>query len=402
MCSVGDDFETETKESENFMLKRGRAQFEKCHKCRDQKPVILLRHEDAYCKKCFLMGSNHKFKALLGKSRLIRPNDRVLVSYEIGQPSCALLHFLRNGLDLDTPKKLRFEPVIIFLEDKYHLTVKERQDMIDKVIKEILTMKFKPHLVSFACSLMNEEMVISDNNLIISEKDHEIVEKIFVKQINKSNKHEALNIFRRNVLMAVAKKLQCKFIFTPELSVEIASNLLTNISLGRGSQVPDDTGFCDSRNKDIKILRPLRAFDMKELAYYNVLNRLTPVSIKQLVVNSHSSIQELMKQFITGLQRDYPATVATVVRTGDKLALDKSKVFGKCKLCQGVVLRKTEELTSEESTSFSKIVSNELPNHKISSEERYVKIKEKFDNNYGNEKVDEYCFSCSKIYDCLL
>ncbi|XP_066260815.1 cytoplasmic tRNA 2-thiolation protein 2-A-like [Euwallacea similis] len=402
MCSVGDDFETESKESPKFMLKRGPVQFDKCNKCKDQKPVILLRYEDAYCKDCFLMGSNHKFKALLGKSKLIRPNDRVLISYEVGQPSSALLHLLRNGLDLDSPKRLRIEPVIVFLEDQYHLTVKERQDMIDKVVNDILTMKFKPHLISFACSLLNEEMVISDRNLTISEDDWETVDKIFAKQITNSNKHEALNIFRRDVLIAVAKKLQCKFIFTPELSVEIASSLLTNMSLGRGSQVPDDTGFCDSRDKDVKILRPLRTFDMKEIAFYNILHGLAPVSIKQPVVNPYSSIQTLMKQFITGLQRDYPATVATVVRTGDKLALDKTKVSGKCKLCQGVVLRKTEELTSEESISFSKIVSNELPDHKISSEERYVKVKEKFDNNYGDEKSDEYCFSCSKLYGCLL
>lgn len=43
------------------------------------------------------------------------------------------------------------------------------------------------------------------------------------------------------MLLSVAKKLNCKFIFTPELSVDIASDLLTNMALGRGSQVPEDT-----------------------------------------------------------------------------------------------------------------------------------------------------------------
>lgn len=88
----------------------------KCNKCREETPILLLRHKDAYCKNCFLTGANHKFKALLGKSKLIRPNDRVLVSYEVGHPSTALLHMLRNGLDLNTQKKLRFEPVFIFIE----------------------------------------------------------------------------------------------------------------------------------------------------------------------------------------------------------------------------------------------------------------------------------------------
>lgn len=73
---------------------------------------------------------------------------------------------------------------------------------------------------------------------------------------------------------------------------------------------------------------------MKEIALYNVLHGLEPVSVRQPEVNQYSSIQALMKQFINDLQENYPATVATVVRTGDKLALDQSKIAGKCKLCQ--------------------------------------------------------------------
>lgn len=75
-----------------------------------------MRKKDAYCKQCFLNGTVHKFKALLGKSKLIRPHDKVLVCHKVGHPSTALLHFLRVGLDLNTPKKIRFEPIILFVE----------------------------------------------------------------------------------------------------------------------------------------------------------------------------------------------------------------------------------------------------------------------------------------------
>lgn len=76
---------------------------------------MVLRNKDAYCKECFLHGTTHKFKAQLGKSKLIRPLDKVLIHYRIGHAGTALLHFLRSGLDLDTPKKLRFEPIILFV-----------------------------------------------------------------------------------------------------------------------------------------------------------------------------------------------------------------------------------------------------------------------------------------------
>lgn len=63
-----------------------------------------------------MASTTHKFKAQLGKSKLIRPNDKVLVLHKLGHASTALLHFLRMGLDLNTPKKIRFEPVIIFVD----------------------------------------------------------------------------------------------------------------------------------------------------------------------------------------------------------------------------------------------------------------------------------------------
>lgn len=87
-----------------------------CNKCKEKNAVILLRQKDVYCKDCFLVTTIHKFKATIGKHRLIRPDDRVLIDHKIGHPSTALLHFLRSGVDLNTHKKLRFVPVVLFIE----------------------------------------------------------------------------------------------------------------------------------------------------------------------------------------------------------------------------------------------------------------------------------------------
>lgn len=119
MCSVGDDhFETE--ETKCMPAKEKLTSLDaKCNKCREEPPVVLLRSKDVYCKSCFLSGTNHKFKALLGKHKLIRAGDRVLVHHKLGHPSTALLHFLRTGLDLNTPKKLRFDVTVVYIEGNY-------------------------------------------------------------------------------------------------------------------------------------------------------------------------------------------------------------------------------------------------------------------------------------------
>lgn len=400
MCSVGDDFENEGDKNMPSLAKLNLSE-SKCNKCKDENPKVLLRGKDAYCNKCFLAGVTHKFKALLGKSRLIRPNDRVMVLYEVGHPSTALLHLLRTGLDLNTPKKLRFEPIVLFTEDQYHLTLDERYTLISKVLRDVELFEFQVHFVSFKNFVLNNDVVISDGNLIISDNDKDELNKIFPKGTSKTAKKEILGMYRRNMLVATAKKLNCKFVFTPDLSMSIASNLLTNIALGRGSQVPDDTGFCDDRDDHIKILKPLRLFDIKELCFYNILHNLEPISIRQPEVNTYSSIQDLMKKFVNDLQENYPATVTTIVKTGDKLALDKNKVIGNCKLCKGIILEGNEVLSSQEATNFSRLLSNELPDYRISRQERYNKIIEKFGDNTAQEHI-EYCFSCSKLSNYLL
>lgn len=50
-----------------------------------------------------------------------------------------------------------------------------------------------------------------------------------------------VSFFRNQLVVAAAKLLNCKFVFTPELSVDIASQMLTSVSLGRGLHIAYDT-----------------------------------------------------------------------------------------------------------------------------------------------------------------
>lgn len=74
---------------------------------------------------------------------------------------------------------------------------------------------------------------------------------------------------------------------------------------------------------------------MKELAYYNTLNNVEPVTLPYKNKNPYDSIQNLMEKFITELQVNYPSTVTTVLRTGDKLAMgNTSRETQTCDLCK--------------------------------------------------------------------
>ncbi|RZC34806.1 cytoplasmic tRNA 2-thiolation protein 2, partial [Asbolus verrucosus] len=382
MCSVGDDGFDETENLKYMPKKEKPSIYDKCNKCREEPPCIVLRSKDKYCKQCFLAGTIHKFKALLGKHKLIHPNDRVMIIHKCGQPSSALLHFIRTGLDLETHKRLRFEPLILFIEDQLHLSLEARQELINNVEKEVGYFNFPKYFTSITqlitASPPENALQAKSELLKLGEDDKTILDRFLEHQTNETNKNDFLNII---VLLwvEVAKNLKCKFIFTPEISSDIASQLLTDISTGRGPHVPLDTGFCDSRDDEVKILRPLRLFDAKELAFYNHLNNLEPVTVRARKDEPYRSIQNLMKRFVNDLQMNYPATVTTVLKTGDKLSVDKES-NEKCNFCNAPINEGNEELTSAESTQFSHWVSTQTPDYTVASEDRYNKILKSFQN----------------------
>lgn len=88
---------------------------------------MVLRRKDAYCKECFLASETHKFRAALGKTKMMKPQDNVLVACSGSQSSMALLHLLHSGVTEKHHKKLLFKVNIIFIEGVYLLLMKIEQ-----------------------------------------------------------------------------------------------------------------------------------------------------------------------------------------------------------------------------------------------------------------------------------
>lgn len=189
----------------------------KCNKCREQTPCILLRGKDVYCRQCFISGTTHKFKSLLGKHRLINPNEKVLILHEPGHASAALLSFLRTGLDLDTPKKLRFKPVFLFIDSKdfsniltsmskncflefASLNVARRIELKQKVLRQIEGFNFSVYFISLYAFLrqaqnISELLALDPNNCEARETDLEDLKDKIELKLSETNKNEILNIF---------------------------------------------------------------------------------------------------------------------------------------------------------------------------------------------------------------
>jgi len=90
-------------------------------------------------------------------------------------------------------------------------------------------------------------------------------------------------------------------------------------------------------NKEIvTILRPMKDFLNKEIAYYNHLLKLQTVHVPNattMMPIKTSSIDKLVEHFINHLQTDYPATVHTLLRTAEKLKTPAPKQQDLVKYC---------------------------------------------------------------------
>lgn len=91
-----------------------------CRKCKCENTDVLLVGQSGYCKTCFLNVTNHKFRAALGKSKIIRHGDSILVDHSGELNSTVLLHLIKAGMSESVHKKLIFKTVVLYIDGKCH------------------------------------------------------------------------------------------------------------------------------------------------------------------------------------------------------------------------------------------------------------------------------------------
>ncbi|RUS92174.1 hypothetical protein EGW08_000027 [Elysia chlorotica] len=303
-----------------------------CVKC-GEPGVLVTRIHDSFCKNCFQVYVVHKFRSAIGKSKLIRDGETVLVAFSGGGNSSALLHLIQDGLSLRAHKRLRFTPTLIHIDESCIFGM--RTDETRQKREKIRQIMIKSGFPSYWTQL--EENQADYNTLRLSNLGQEpetnflpdppLEESGKVQDLIKSFKsstaqEDFIHNLRNQLLVAAAQQLGFSKILTAESSTRLAVRILSDIAQGRGSQVSLDTVILD--------------LNAKELAMYNSLFGVDSVFIPTLTTKTSmaSSIERLTETFVTGLQADYPSTVSNIVRTSGKLGGPDVKRTDKCSFCQ--------------------------------------------------------------------
>lgn len=309
-----------------------------CMKCKENKAIVVIRVNDPMCRSCFLVYATHKFRSTLGKARLIKPNDKVLLALSSGHSSMAMLHLVYEALSESAHKRLKFEPGVVFIDERDVLSDNKNYDFA--ALKDVTEKLGYP----FYTVPIHERFQADVDEGEVNSK------KRFCECFNSittlSAKIEFLSATRMSLIVDTAQKYNFTKIMFGETATTLTMKLLCNVAQGRGANIAQDMGVADNRHSNITLIRPMREFSSKEVAIYNRLHEIevTPLPNLHTRTTSGSSLHRQTEEFITGLQADFPSTVNTVFRTSDKLCLNEDlKVSDKnCLLCQSVLLMEEE------------------------------------------------------------
>ena len=339
-----------------------------CAKCGCHEIHISLRCKNRYCKACFLSILTHKFRATLGKSKSVRPNDSILIAHSGKANSTVLAHLIKANANESVPKRLRCQWKILYIDDGIAKgrTIEERERIRNMLATEADDLRLPTLVLSLSrCTIDNlRDEIQSINVPWASIADNDVLmQEMFSKLENDTARDELLHQLRRELLVSAARKLDCNKIFIADTSVDLAIKVLGNVSTGRGSQLSLNVGFSDTRCVDVTLLRPLRDFTEEDVVGYLECCEIIPV-FASLKYNQPfpASIRSITENFVRRLDSEFHSTVSTIYRTSEKLATKtnaNADINDICIICGSTVdsCYSQEQPSVVEARTFSRLVS---------------------------------------------
>ncbi|KAH8273716.1 hypothetical protein KR018_010732 [Drosophila ironensis] len=344
MCSIGEDdfgdeggthaMVPESQPSSDIALAAG-----ECSKCGSASDELYkLNFRNPECKDCFLAYARHKFRAALGAAKVLPRNAEVLLVLDGSAESLVLLDMLYFAQTQNTFKRLHCQARVVFLEDQ---RVQE-QELVDletlaKLSHDYAAFEF--YVIELGAPVTSLKL-LKDYNPSVDET-HDLRAKLSHLR-SLTARQDYLQQQRKNLIASVAQRLQCSHVFEGNISVGLATQLLTAIALGRGGSAALDVALQDDRLAGgVKLLRPLKDLNEQEVRFYAHARQLKPLGREKSRFGQDrgdtASLQNLTAAFVANLQQNYASTVSTVFRTGDKIAANSHPERVTCLHCQSAL-----------------------------------------------------------------
>ncbi|KAK7033153.1 cytoplasmic tRNA 2-thiolation protein 2 [Favolaschia claudopus] len=366
-------------EEDSLMLRR--TKYDKtriCGKCRTNVGNVVIRHA-VYCKECFLPNITTKFKRILEptinvngtRKKGFKPTGNLCVGFTGGLGSTVLLDLisdcyystptnedvLKGGKDHPRNAGVWKKATVCYVEICNALPgTRDRTEEVRDVVEQYKHFDFLPLRIENAFDDMWWEKVGGQRSELSLKVDIGNEELVMIPQPIESRDPvaallayisalptqtavpSAIQNLVRLLLLRTAWSTDSSHLLLGTCLTSLSVSLISSISQGGGFVVREEAQeewqptVSSGSRRAIKVVRPLRDIGMKECAIWAWWRGLKVVG-KESFLGGKQGIGALTKNFIVGLERDYPSTVSTIARTCGKLApKDNSEAI--CLLCE--------------------------------------------------------------------
>ncbi|KAJ3081706.1 Cytoplasmic tRNA 2-thiolation protein 2 [Quaeritorhiza haematococci] len=299
-----------------------------CCKCKVVPPCVFVRRA-LFCKACFQDSVVHRFRTCIQKSRHVKDGDKIMIACSGGPSSRTLLHAVHDFHNVSARQRQKFSEIIVCHIDESCLL--NPSSSASTSASSTLSTEVEEVVRGYGFKLVSVplENVFDDSNSesVRGEEKSVKVERLrkCLEAISKmSSKEDSVNHFKMQLLVKAARENGCRGLFVGDNATRIAIKAISQTSKGRGYSMPLDIGNEAAWFTDVTILRPLKEVLSKEIGIFNHYQsiQIHPAATTSVTTKmpAKASIDRLTEEFIVGLQRDYPSTINTIVRTISKVS----------------------------------------------------------------------------------
>ncbi|TFK49647.1 hypothetical protein OE88DRAFT_1713409 [Heliocybe sulcata] len=348
-----------------------------CIKCKDNQGNVTIRHA-VYCKECFFPMLNQKFKRSLEptinpipdgpRKKNLYPPGNLLIAFSGGLGSTVLLDLVHKGYvasrkpreDADAAVRKK-DPKNEMVWKEVHVcyvevcgafpAMRDRTEDVRRVVESYDGFKFVPLRVEDSFDTKWWESVGGKPDKGELRVDITNEDLILLPSSNATSPLSALHTYlsslpaptaipttlqtlTRLLLLHTARATSSSHFLFGTCLTSLSVSLVSLVAQGGGfnikEEVQEDWGGEGGRQA-VRIVRPLKDIVMKECAMYAWWRGLEVVG-QEVWPDARQGIGGITKDFIVGLEKDYPSTVSTITRTCAKLA-PKETPAGICTLC---------------------------------------------------------------------
>ncbi|KAF9048629.1 hypothetical protein BJ165DRAFT_1039560 [Panaeolus papilionaceus] len=349
-----------------------------CVKCKENIGHVVIRHA-VYCKSCFFPLIEARFKKSLEptinssgpRRKALKAVGSLVIGFSGGIGSRTLLdlvvktYFAPRGVITTDDDNLRGgtnhprnkeqgvwegRPTVCFVDTSSAFSdaslVNEARDIVESYpgIFDFVPIRLEDAFdQSWWQSVGGGDLADSASSLGLNITDQECSPQTALRTYlaslsTRTAFYDAIQTLTRVLLLQTAAFKKASHLLLGTSLTSLSVNLISGIAQGAGFSVAEEAieewTPHPERGMKLKIVRPLKDVGMKECAMWTYWCNLCVIpSLNTVENNGRNAIHTLTRDFIFGLETDYPATVSTIARTCAKLA-PKEAPSGVCILCQ--------------------------------------------------------------------